>query len=226
VPRKVFVAGEILTAADVNANLMDQAVMVFDDAAARTTAIPSPIEGMVTYLKSADLVEIYDGSAWRNSLNVTGGILQVVSVTRTSVFSASVAQGGEATVTDFTATITPKSTTSKVLVNVSLSLSTSLAGTDGAFSVFRGATKIALGDASGSRGRVSSSAASVGNAPTSASTIFLDSPNTTSATDYTVAIRHDTNTTQTVYLNRSKDDNDNNFNLRGVSTITVMEVSG
>jgi hypothetical protein len=54
VPRKVFVAGEILTAADVNTNLMDQAVMVFDDSAARGSAIPSPIEGMVTYLKDTD----------------------------------------------------------------------------------------------------------------------------------------------------------------------------
>jgi hypothetical protein len=64
VPRKVFVAGEILTAADVNANLMDQAVMVFDDAAARTAAIPSPIEGMVTYLKDTDALEVFDGSAY------------------------------------------------------------------------------------------------------------------------------------------------------------------
>jgi len=57
VPRKTFVAGEILTAADVNTNLMDQTVMVFDDAAARTTAIPSPVEGMVTYLKDVDRLE-------------------------------------------------------------------------------------------------------------------------------------------------------------------------
>jgi hypothetical protein len=56
-PRKVFVAGEILTAADVNTNLMDQAVMVFDDSAARGSAIPSPIEGMVTYLKDTDKFE-------------------------------------------------------------------------------------------------------------------------------------------------------------------------
>jgi hypothetical protein len=66
VPRKVFVAGEILTAADVNANLMDQAVMTFADAAARTTAIPSPTEGMVTYLASTKNLQRWTGSAWVN----------------------------------------------------------------------------------------------------------------------------------------------------------------
>lgn len=64
-PRKVFVAGEILTAADVNSQLMDQMVMVFDDSTARGSAIPTPSEGMVTYLKDTNLIELYDGSVWR-----------------------------------------------------------------------------------------------------------------------------------------------------------------
>jgi len=59
VPRKVFVAGAILTAADVNTNLMDQAVMVFADSAARTAALASPSEGMVTYLADTDSLELY-----------------------------------------------------------------------------------------------------------------------------------------------------------------------
>jgi hypothetical protein len=41
-PRQVFTAGEILTAADMN-DLSDQTVMVFDDSAARGSAIPSPL---------------------------------------------------------------------------------------------------------------------------------------------------------------------------------------
>jgi hypothetical protein len=62
--RKTFVAGEILTASDVNSFLMDQSVMVFDDSGARGSAIPSPSEGMVTYLKSTDAVEKFNGSAF------------------------------------------------------------------------------------------------------------------------------------------------------------------
>jgi hypothetical protein len=62
--RQVFTAGEVLTAADVNGYLMDQAVMVFADATARTAAIAAPTEGMVTYLSDTNALEYYDGSAW------------------------------------------------------------------------------------------------------------------------------------------------------------------
>ena len=62
--RQVFTAGEVLTAADVNGYLMDQTVMVFADATARTAAISAPSEGMVTYLSDTNALEYYDGSAF------------------------------------------------------------------------------------------------------------------------------------------------------------------
>jgi hypothetical protein len=62
--RKVFTAGEILTAVNVNGFLMDQSVMVFDDEAARTAAIPSPTQGMVAILRDSDTLFKYDGAAW------------------------------------------------------------------------------------------------------------------------------------------------------------------
>jgi hypothetical protein len=65
-PRKVFTAGEVLTAADVNSNLMDQAVMTFTNAAARTSALASPNEGMMTYLADVDLFQFYNGTIWVN----------------------------------------------------------------------------------------------------------------------------------------------------------------
>jgi hypothetical protein len=61
---KSWVDGDILTAADVNTYLMQQAVMVFADAAARTTALPTPSEGMVSFLKDTNEIAVYDGSAW------------------------------------------------------------------------------------------------------------------------------------------------------------------
>lgn len=62
--RKVWSAGDVLAAAEVNGYLMDQAVMVFDDAAARTAAIAAPSEGMIAYLKDSDGMFYYDGAAW------------------------------------------------------------------------------------------------------------------------------------------------------------------
>ena len=61
---KTFSVGEVLTATNVNTYLMQQAVMVFADASARSTAISSPSEGMVTYLTGSNTLWYYSGSAW------------------------------------------------------------------------------------------------------------------------------------------------------------------
>lgn len=66
---KSWVDGDILTAADVNTYLMQQAVMRFADSAARTSAIAAPSEGMVTYLVDTDAIEYYDGAAWQPILD-------------------------------------------------------------------------------------------------------------------------------------------------------------
>jgi hypothetical protein len=65
-PRKTFVAGTLATASDVNTYFMDQSVMTFASAAARTTALPSPSEGMTTYLNDTNALSVYDGAVWRN----------------------------------------------------------------------------------------------------------------------------------------------------------------
>ncbi len=62
---KLFNTGDVLTAAQVNTYLMEQSVMVFADAAARTTALSGVLaEGMLSYLKDTNAVEVYNGSAW------------------------------------------------------------------------------------------------------------------------------------------------------------------
>jgi hypothetical protein len=62
--RKVFTAGDVLTASDVQNYLMDQTVMNFAGTAARSSAIATPTDGMVTYNQSNDQLEAYNGSAW------------------------------------------------------------------------------------------------------------------------------------------------------------------
>lgn len=47
---KTFAAGSVFTASDANTYLMQQAVMVFANEAARDAAITSPSEGMIAYL--------------------------------------------------------------------------------------------------------------------------------------------------------------------------------
>lgn len=57
--RKVFTAGEVLTAANVNDYLMDQSVMVFSGSAARTSGIGTATEGMVSYLTDTNKIEVF-----------------------------------------------------------------------------------------------------------------------------------------------------------------------
>lgn len=64
--RKVFTAGEVLTAANVQGYLQDQAVMVFAGTAARGSALGTAVvsEGMVTYLTDLNEIDVYTGAAW------------------------------------------------------------------------------------------------------------------------------------------------------------------
>jgi hypothetical protein len=75
--RKVFTAGDVLTASDVQNYLMDQSVMVFAGTAARSSAIPTPTEGMTTYRADLDQLESYDGTQWR----VTNGMALLSTTT-------------------------------------------------------------------------------------------------------------------------------------------------
>jgi hypothetical protein len=61
-PRKVFDAGEVLSATDVNSFLMNQMVMTFAGTAARGSAIPTPTEGMLTYLEDSNTFQFYNGT--------------------------------------------------------------------------------------------------------------------------------------------------------------------
>ena len=78
---KLFVSGDVLTAAQVNTYLMDQSVMRFAAASARPAAFGGAgeitlAEGMVSYLMDTNTISVWDGSAW---VGVGGGadILQV-----------------------------------------------------------------------------------------------------------------------------------------------------
>lgn len=63
-PRQTMVAGTTITAAWANANVRDQVVTPFANAAARASAVITPIEGMVSYLTDTDRLEMWDGATW------------------------------------------------------------------------------------------------------------------------------------------------------------------
>lgn len=81
-----FATGDVLTASIANGYLASQTVMVFASAAARTSAIASPQEGMISYLKDTNSTEYYSGSAW---VAIGGASASGLTFIANSAFSAS-----------------------------------------------------------------------------------------------------------------------------------------
>jgi hypothetical protein len=155
-----------------------------------------------------------------------GSVLQVVSTTKTDTFSTT--SSSFVDITGLSATITPRSTSSTILVNFSVNRGASAAALSG-FQLLRGATAICIGDAASLRTRATTGAypgsADTGNAIITSSMIFLDSPATTSATTYKLQVKSDVGG-QTICINRTGTDADNTVSVRCASTITVMEIQG
>ena len=222
--RKNFVAGEILTAADVNSFLMDQSVMVFDDSAARGSAIPTPSEGMVTYLKSDDQVTVFDGAAFKP----VGGLVAVKEAVRTAPVAASATPGGEFSVPDLSVTHSVSDSANKLIIMAVFGQAASTSGRAGVgMRVYEGSTLIGQGDAAGSALRVSSNqrAGGADNLVTlSMGTHFVHTPGAGSKT-YTVRAVNPNNATHTIYINRPERDIDDLFRTRTISSLIIMEVA-
>jgi hypothetical protein len=210
--KKTFVAGEVLTAQDVNDYLMDQSVMVFGGTAARSSAIPTPTEGMMSYRTDDDVVEVFDGSAY---VGVGGKILQVVGASTTTSTSTS-----SATFTDsgLSATITPTSATSKIIVLISQKIETTNTSGDRAQSkvqTLRDA--VVIGEVGGAYNLlVLVDSATAGFFSQTIPYVFnyLDSPATTSPVTYKTQIAISTATSIAAQSNS------------GTSSIVLMEVAG
>lgn len=166
-------------------------------------------------------------SSWIGAVSRSGGILQVVSTTKTDVFTSSSTSFVD--VTGLTVDITPRSTSSKIYVMVQ----TNVGGDSNSYQAIqlvRDSTAINIGDGSGSRTRASfasyNGSTTNGEGYYGAHNVhlsFLDSPSTTSTTTYKVQAK--TNTSN-LKINASGADGDNAIYGRMASTITAIEVAG
>ena len=160
----------------------------------------------------------------------SGSVVQTVVTTKDDTFSSSSSSTAFEDITGMSVTITPSSTSSKVLVTLYLSVSSDPA-THADFKILRGSTDIQLPTAVGDR--VSSHSHYYGSTSYNdhydiETTVIqlLDSPSTTSATTYKVQVATTNDASYVMHINRTGNDSNNNYNGRTVSTITAMEIKG
>jgi len=157
-----------------------------------------------------------------------GKILQVVSTTKTDTFSASLASGADTAITGLSATITPTSTTSKILVMFQAAGARANDLPYFFVRLYRGATEIGSGATASNHTSVIQASGIVATDTTAIGPLsghFLDSPATTSATTYALHAANAGTSTHTYYVNRSQDDIDAANFPRTSSSITLLEVS-
>jgi len=154
-----------------------------------------------------------------------GTILQVVSTTKTDVFSSSTVDTF-VDITGLSVAITPSATSSKILVLYDMQMS----GTELFFiQLVRASTAIKVGD-SDSANRIECTAGGIVQSSNNDKVqniagTFLDSPSTTGATTYKLQGRV-YSASKTFKINAPVNDSNASYSGRGASTITVMEVAG
>ena len=154
--------------------------------------------------------------------NTAGNVIQVVSTTKTDVFSTTSTSFID--VTGVTLSVTPASTSSKVFVSFSLNLGI-VNGAGVGVRLMRDSTPIAIGD-TGLTNQKQSTTQTYGDHQTNTHNVsmeFLDSPSTTSTTVYKLQVY---TSSGTMYVNRSYGDEAQAYQARTASTITAMEVAG
>ena len=200
-------------------------VMVFDDSAARTTAIPTPSEGMVTYLKSDDQVTVFDGSAFKP----VGGLVAVKHVLKTNAFAQSVGASGNVAVTDLSIAHEVADAANRLIITAVFGIAANSSGfANVGIAVNDGTNFIGIGDASGTRMRVFGGGNAVGgsgssDATTMLSISFVHTPGAGSKT-YTVHAFNMGGGTATVYVGRTQADSTASMG-RGASSLIIQEVS-
>lgn len=170
-----------------------------------------------------DLIDDADVAAMLTTLGLSGTVRQVVATTKTDTYTN--ASSGYNDITGLSATITPSSASSRILVLAVVNGSVNTASDNGGqVQLVRGSTAIAIGDASGSRTRAGAYLGVLNtNTMAGAVIIHVDSPATTSATTYKLQGRP--SNSGDFHCNRSNADSDSDVQTRTASFIVLVELA-
>jgi len=155
-----------------------------------------------------------------------GSVLQVVSAQITAKTTVSVTTAGTFyDISGYSATITPSSASNKILFMAMVNHSFQSTGANRQYlRILRGSTAIGIGDVAGSQFRTTTNFfINDPNGQITQPLIWLDSPNTTSATTYKVQVTSNANS-QTACFNRTASDNQDDMAVTAAQ-ILLLEVA-
>lgn len=154
----------------------------------------------------------------------TGSVLQVIQTVKTDTFTTTTSGTTFVDITGMSVSITPSSSSNKVMVFFSVHGATSNLSY---VRLIRNSTAIGIGETSGNR--ISCTVGNFnlggdGNTSFEWGTNYLDSPATTSSVTYKLQVLNET--TNTFCFNRTTLDQNSAAGFRPISQITVMEIKG
>lgn len=188
--------------------------------AAGLSALTGMVSGAHAYRQDTNVEYVFDGSAWRQVYPLPAGTaLQTVSTFRNTVSSSASATVSFVDITGMSVSITPRNTSSKVLVTFAVYVGNSTTtGSQNFVQLVRGTTPIGVGTGGTINTTGQTWIADAGRLEPITFT-FLDSPASAAAVTYKLQYQ---TTAGTIYLNRRGSDS---TYVTG-SSITVTEIAG
>jgi hypothetical protein len=196
------------------------------------TLLDTTITGVGTDGLNANAVgaaSLATGAVTAAKLGYAGQILQAVSTTKRTPWAGTASAGSYTAVPGLSVSITPRATSSKILIIYTMNFDGTRSNSGGGWAIFRNGSHLTAssGDANTNNYRVSMDFGAQANAGQSAENRYyqyLDSPSTTSAVTYDIRMTADYGFA--VYVNRARNDSNEGDDGRFASIITVLEISG
>jgi len=198
-------------------------------AAGLTGALPALNAASLTQIPAANLVGVCTaGLGNASGAFGQGKILQVVHAIKSSGFSVSASTDNFSDITGLSASITPVSSSNKILIHFQSSFSTTSIGQRGSFRLLRDSTVVNAANADGQSTNQTIFPGLVIRDNTSMSVpvagSFFDNPSTTSEVTYKLQVGAEGGA-GTIFVNADASGNTGSTNYKGVSNLILMEVS-
>ena len=171
-------------------------------------------------------------SGFDAGLSGFGGLVAVKHVLKTNTQSSPVTAGGTVAVSGLSITHTLSDATNKLIISAYFGAAGTTQNRGGVgLIVLDGSTPLAVGASPGSRGPVTAGGSVSDTSPatttivTMPSATFVYEPGDTNSHTYSVSAYNFDTVTQTLYINRTRNDADDVFNPRTASGLIIQEVS-